>query len=265
MTEEGSKEPRGRAGVTISYVGHNTLALSVDGVRLLTDPMLRMRFQILRRHSLRPDLAVVEDLDAVLISHLHLDHANPASLRLLPSDTPLLVPPGAGRILRRYHFQRLTELAPGESMRLGEVTVTATQARHDGRRYPWGHMAGAVGYMIQGSKKLYFAGDTGLFDGLADLGVGIDVALLPIWGWGLRLPDDHLSPLTAAQALQLLKPRMVIPIHWGTFLPLGAGWLYGRYLTDPPQDFLRHAAEYAPEVRAVLLQPGESITLADDE
>ena len=133
------------AGVTISYVGHNTLALSVDGVRLLTDPMLRMRFQILRRHSAPPDLHVVEDLDAILISHLHLDHANPRSLRLLPPDTPLLVPTGAGRILRRYHFRRLTELAPGESVSVGEVTVTATPARHDGRRYPWGHKAGGRG------------------------------------------------------------------------------------------------------------------------
>ena len=254
---------RSLAGVTISYVGHNTLALSVDGVRLLTDPMLRMRFQILRRHVTAPDLSVVEDLDAILISHLHLDHANPRSLHLLPPDTPLLVPIGAGRILRRYHFRQLTELAPGESVSVGEVTVTATHARHDGRRYPWGHKAGAVGYMIQGSRKLYFAGDTGFFDGLADLSGGIDVALLPIWGWGLRLPDDHLSPLTAAQALQLLRPRMAIPIHWGTFLPLGAAWLYGRYLTDPPQDFLRYCVEYAPEVRAVLLQPGESITLAE--
>ena len=256
--------PEGRsAGATVSYVGHNTLALSVDGVRLLTDPMLGMRLQILRRHAAPPDLHVVEDLDAILISHLHLDHANPRSLRLLPSDTPLLVPTGAGRILRRYHFRRLTELAPGESVSVGDVTVTATPARHDGRRYPWGRKAGAVGYMIQGSKKLYFAGDTGLFDGLADLSGGIDVALLPIWGWGLRLPDDHLSPMTAAQALQLLRPRIAIPIHWGTFLPLGAAWLYGRYLTDPPQDFLRYCGEYAPEVRAVLLQPGESITLAE--
>ncbi len=255
------KGGKGSTGASISYLGHNTLEISVDGVRVLTDPMLRMVFQILRRHSAQPDLSVLEGLDAILISHLHLDHANPHSLRLLPGDTPLVVPTGAGRILRRYHFHRLTELAPGETTALGEVTVTATPARHDGRRYPWGHKAGAVGYMIQGSKKLYFAGDTGLFDGLADLGDDIDVALLPIWGWGLRLPDDHLSPLTAAQALRLLRPRMAIPIHWGTFLPLGAGWFYGRYLTDPPQDFLRFAGEYAPEVNTVLLQPGESITL----
>ena len=265
MTGQQATSDREQAKVTISYIGHNTLLLSVDGVRLLTDPMLHMRFPLLRRHALPPDLSVLEHLDAILISHLHLDHANPRSLRLLPRDTPLIVPTGAGRILRRYHFQRLTELAPGESLRVGGVTVTATPARNDGRRYPWGRKAGAVGYMVEGSQKLYFAGDTGLFDGLADLGGGIDVALLPIWGWGLRLPDDHLSPMTAAQALRLLRPRMVIPIHWGTFLPLGAAWWYGRYLTDPPQDFLRFAREYAPEVRSTLLQPGESITLQAGE
>jgi L-ascorbate metabolism protein UlaG (beta-lactamase superfamily) len=248
-------------GLTISYLGHETLLLALDGVRMLTDPVLRMRIQLLQRHGPLPNLSVTKNLDAVLISHLHLDHVNPASLRLLPRTTPLVVPTGARAILRPYRFTNLHELAPGESLRFGDVTVTATFARHAGRRYPWGRFAGAVGYTVQGSFKVYFAGDTGFFDGLTELANQLDVALLPIWGWGLRLPDDHLSPETAAQALQFLKPRLAIPIHWGTFLPLGARRFYGHYLTDPPRDFVRHAQEYAPEVRTVVLPPGESITL----
>jgi L-ascorbate metabolism protein UlaG (beta-lactamase superfamily) len=251
--------------VTISYLGHNTLLIDADGVRLLTDPMLRMRIPLLQRHGPFPNLAVTKGLDAVLISHLHLDHANPASLHLLPRETPLLVPRGAARILRRYRFTDLHELAPGESLRFGKVSVTATLARHSGRRYPWGHYAEAIGYIVRGSLNLYFAGDTGLFDGLADLAGDLDVALLPIWGWGLRLPDDHLSPETAAKALQLLRPDLAIPIHWGTFLPLGAHLFYRHYLSDPPQAFIRYAQEYAPDVRTILLQPGESITLPDRE
>ncbi len=247
--------------LTISYLGHETLLLALDGVRLLTDPVLRMRIPLLQRHAPLPDLSVTKNLDAVLISHLHLDHVNPASLRLLPRATPLVVPTGARAILRPYRFTNLRELAPGESVRFGDVTVTATFARHAGRRYPWGRFAEAVGYTVQSSFKVYFAGDTGFFDGLSEFADRLDVALLPIWGWGLRLPDDHLSPETAARALQLLKPRLAIPIHWGTFLPLGARIFYGHYLTDPPQDFVRHAQEYAPDVPTAVLRPGESITL----
>jgi L-ascorbate metabolism protein UlaG (beta-lactamase superfamily) len=249
--------------LTITYVGHETLLLELDGIRLLTDPMLRMRFPLLRRHGPLPNRAITKNLDAVLISHLHLDHSNPASLQLLPRETPLLLPRGARRILRRYRFTDMRELGPGESARFGNVTVTATTARHTGKRYPWGHFAEAVGYMIEGPLKVYFAGDTGIFDGLADLAGDLDVALLPIWGWGLRLPDDHLSPETAAKALQLLQPKLAIPIHWGTFLPLGASMFYGHYLSDPPHDFVRLASEYAPEIRTVVVQPGESITLPD--
>ena len=246
---------------TISYLGHETLVIELDGVRLMTDPVLRWRIPLLTRHAPLPDLAILRDLDAVLISHLHLDHANPRSLHLLPRDVLLVVPPGARAILRPYRFRDVRELAAGDSVQIGGVTVTATPAHHTGKRYPWGHMAGAVGYMIRGSLTIYFAGDTGLFDSLADLSEGLDVALLPIWGWGLRLPDDHMSPETAAWALQILRPRLAIPIHWGTFLPLGAKRFYGRYLIDPPREFLRHASEYAPDVRTVVIPPGESITL----
>ncbi len=248
-------------GPTISYLGHETLLIELDGVRLLTDPVLRWRVPLFTRHGPLPDLGVTRSLDAVLISHLHLDHVNPRSLRLLPRDVPLLVPPGARAILRPYRFRDVRELAPGDSLQVGGVTVTATPAHHTGKRYPWGHMAGAVGYMIRGSLTIYFAGDTGLFDSLADLGEGLDVALLPIWGWGLRLPEDHMSPETAAQAVQILQPRLAIPIHWGTLLPLGLSRFYGHYLVDPPRDFVTHAKEYAPDVPIVVLHPGESTKL----
>jgi L-ascorbate metabolism protein UlaG (beta-lactamase superfamily) len=203
---------------------------------------------------------VVDRVDAVLISHLHLDHVNPASLRMIPRETPMVVPAGGGPILWPYRFRDVREVQPGESLQFGPVTVTATPARHSGRRYPWGHLAGAVGYTMRGSLNVYFAGDTGVFDSLSELAGDLDVALLPIWGWGLRLPADHLSPETAARVLRLLRPRVAIPIHWGTFLPLGAGWFYGSYLVDPPKEFVRCAKVYAPEVRTVVLQPGESIT-----
>ena len=251
--------------VVITYLGHCTLLLEIGGLRFLTDPMLRMRIPLLRRHGPLPDVDLVDCLDAVLISHLHLDHANPASLRLLPHDCPVVAPAGARGILRRYRLNDVREVSPGDSLRFGDVSITATPARHGGRRYPWGRQAGAVGYVIKNSLEIYFAGDTGTFAGLADLSGSLDVALLPIWGGGSTLPDDHLSPEAAARALEVLRPRLAIPIHWGTFLPAGIWRFVPHFLTNPPREFALKAGEYAPGVRTVILEPGESITLPGNE
>lgn len=96
-----------------------------------------------------------------------------------------------------------------------------------------------------------------MFPGLAELSDDLDLALLPIWGWGLQLRDDHLSPETGAEALRLLKPRVAIPIHWGTLLPMGAARRYAHYLVDPPKAFVRHAAALAPDVQTLVLGPGQ--------
>ena len=87
----------------------------------------------------------------------------------------------------------------------------------------------ALGYLLQGSQSVYFAGDTDLFPEMAALG-GVDVALLPVAGWGPRLPEgDHMNPRRAAEALKILKPRLAIPIHWGTYTPL---WVRGGYTAN---------------------------------
>jgi L-ascorbate metabolism protein UlaG (beta-lactamase superfamily) len=84
----------------------------------------------------------------------------------------------------------------------------------------------------------------------------LDLALLPVWGWGPKVGEGHLAPRTAAEALQLLRPRVAVPIHWGTFFPF---WLRGHSrLSDPPHEFARHASELAPGVDVRILQPGES-------
>jgi len=103
---------------------------------------------------------------------------------------------------------------------------------------------------------VYFAGDTDLFDGMAELGP-IDVALLPVSGWGPRLPAGHLDPRGAAEALRLLRPRIAVPIHWGTFrAPFGA-----RPDDRPAREFAQAAAELAPEVEVRVLAIGETLAL----
>jgi L-ascorbate metabolism protein UlaG (beta-lactamase superfamily) len=241
--------------VTVQFVGHATVLLELDGVRVLTDPLLRTRVAHLRR--LVPLEWSPGPLDAVLLSHLHRDHADLPSLRRLDRSTRLVVPRGAGPFLRRHGFERVIELEEGDSVDVGRLHVGAARAVHDGRRHGFGAHVAALGYVLTGSRSVYFAGDTEPFAGMAELG-GLDVALLPVAGWGPRLGPGHLDPTEAAGALRVLRPRVAIPIHWGTYLP---GYRLRRYPGDPPAEFVAAAKALAPEVEVRVLRPGERTTV----
>jgi L-ascorbate metabolism protein UlaG (beta-lactamase superfamily) len=243
------------------FVGHSSVMIEMDGTRLLTDPLLRSRVAHLRRQVAPADLGAGEPPAAVLISHLHHDHLDLPSLRYLGRGTRLIVPSGAGRWLRRRGFSKVTELSEGESSSVGTLTVTAVPAEHDGNRPPGVVRAAALGYLVQGSRTVYFAGDTQLFDGMAALTPQVDVALLPVAGWGPRLGPGHMDPLDAARAAALLAPRMAIPIHWGTFLPIVIAARHRAALGDPPRLFAEHMTRLAPSVEVRILEPGEQTEL----
>jgi L-ascorbate metabolism protein UlaG (beta-lactamase superfamily) len=196
-------------------------------------------------------------VDAVLLSHLHYDHLDLPSLRMLTPGPRLFCPPGSAGFLDEAGFAG-EELGVGEDARVGDVVVRATPAEHDGRRRPLGVRAEAIGFLVRGSQSVYFAGDTDLFAGMGDLGP-IDVALLPVAGWGPRLGPGHLDAERAARAAELLCPRTVVPIHWGTLHPRGRR--RGPWFEDPPLRFAAHVAERAPEVEVRVLSPGESLKL----
>jgi len=133
---------------------------------------------------------------------------------------------------------------------------------HGGRRTPFGPRAETVGFEVAGGHRLYFAGDTDLFDGMEELAGELDLALLPVWGWGPSLGAGHLDPERGARAAALLAPRIAIPIHWGTFFPLGLARLRPGHLRAPPREFACQAAELAPQVEVRVLSPGESTSLS---
>jgi L-ascorbate metabolism protein UlaG (beta-lactamase superfamily) len=196
----------------------------------------------------------------VLVSHLHHDHLDLGSLRLL-GQPRLIVPRGARAFLRSHGFRDVIELAPGETSVIGGTTITATPARHSGSRRPLGPTADAVGYVVETSRdRLYFAGDTDLFPGMADLGE-IDVAFLPVWGWGPTLGAGHLDPERAARAAAMVRPRLAVPIHWGTFWPGGFGRVRPHRLTGPAAEFARDVAELAPGVEVSPTVPGDHVSL----
>ena len=244
----------------IEYVGHATVVVDVDGVRLLTDPLLRNRVAHLRR-AVPVHAKALRGVDAVLISHAHYDHLDLPSLEKLGKKLPIVVPRGLGGLLRKRRFEAVVEVEQQESIRIGALEVRAVPAEHDGGRGPFGASAEALGYVVTGSKSVYFAGDTDLFDGMGELGP-VDVGLVPIWGWGPGLGAGHLDPARAADAVALLKPGLVVPIHWGTYFPIHLG-LRGapRFVELPPAEFVAAVAKTAPEVTVTVLRPGESIEL----
>ena len=239
------------------------MLLELGGTRLLTDPVLRPHLLgMIHRHPPPPDPGVTEALDAVLLSHLHHDHLDFRSLRRVERETPVVVPAGAARTLRRRGFAGAVELRTGESTAVGAIRVTAIRAVHEGRRFKLGPRVEAAGYEVEvGDRRVYFAGDTGLFAEMAELAGRIDVALLPIAGWGPRLDRGHLNPTSAAEAAATIRPRTVIPIHWGTLIRRDMRGRADEFLGGPAKRFADQLAELAPGVELALLEPGESLEL----
>lgn len=253
-----------RDSITLTYIGHATVLIEMNGVRVLTDPLLRDRAGFLRRCNAPVDPESYQDVDAILISHLHMDHMDPPSLRLIDLKTRLIVPRGAADILNNFGDRHIDEMGINDSIRIGFVTIRSTYADHAHSRYPLGPVAECMGYVIRGSHNIYFAGDTDLFPGMADIANDLDVALLPVWGWGPTIRGLHMNPYRAAQALTLLQPCIAIPIHWGTMAPLGLAWMKPPFLSRPPHDFARYAARLAPVVKVKILTPGSSLTMDGD-
>jgi L-ascorbate metabolism protein UlaG (beta-lactamase superfamily) len=247
----------------VNYVGHATVLIDTGRVRILTDPLLRDRVTFLQRHGPNPAPALLEDRppDVVLISHLHYDHADLPSLRRLPPTTTVLAPRGSGQYLSRSAGVAVHEMVEGESVRLPGVEITALPADHGSGMSIPRPLSRCLGYVVRNHFAIYFAGDTGLFEGMAEIGQDFDLALalLPVWGYSPHLGNGHLTPLTAAHALQHLRPRIAVPIHWGSFRLMGPHslWKRANYLTSPPRSFARHAARVAPDTEVRVLQPGE--------
>jgi L-ascorbate metabolism protein UlaG (beta-lactamase superfamily) len=247
--------------MAITWLGHATVLLDLDGARLLTDPVLGGRIGPLTRIAAAPDTEALDRLDAVLVSHLHADHADLGSLRRVAGSALVIAPAGAGEWLRRKGLAHVQELRAGADTQVGAVRVTATPALHEGRRWPLGPAAECVGYLVTGTASVYFAGDTDLFEGIDALRGDVDVALLPVSGWGRTLPAGHLDPERAARAAALIAPRIAIPIHWGTFALPRPARPAGRP-DAAAQEFATLCRRAAPAVEVRVLAPGETTVVS---
>ena len=216
-------------GTRVLFLGHASTIIEMDGVRLVTDPVLRRLVGPLYRRIPQPLSGPLIDPDAILISHLHLDHYDPRSLRLFRRDTPVLVPSGAGLSLRWSGFREVHELKPGERLRLGPVEIVGTEAKHRGTRHPLAARTPSLGYVISGSHSVYFAGDTGFFPRITEVWPRrLDVALLPvdvaeivvhqrIQAGGVRLVThrarEHLDRLVPETPAHVVRRQFKVGLH----------------------------------------------------
>ncbi|MEU6367389.1 MBL fold metallo-hydrolase [Streptomyces sp. NPDC046931] len=251
--------------VEITWWGHAACTVEDSGLRVLTDPLFARRLAHLRRRRGAPPPPEAAVADLALVSHLHADHLHVPSLARLAPGTRLLVPRGApGQVpgLRRLGSLRVTEVVPGDRVRVGDLVVRVVPARHDGRRLPVGpHRSPALGFVVEGEARTYFAGDTGLFASMGEEVGPVDVALLPVGGWGPCLGEGHLDAGRAAQALAALMPRSAVPVHYGTYWPIGMDAVRPHEFHAPGDEFVRLAAQRAPGVAVHLLGHGESVRL----
>ena len=182
--------------VTITWVGHATVEFEVDGFRAITDPILTSRVVHLRR---RVEVPTIDPVDAVLISHLHMDHLHLRSLRTVTDGVRVIAPRGSAKLFRSLGITQLDEVVAGDVVTLREargddspaIEARVVPADHSNARGPHSRIvAEPVGYIVNaGRRSVYFAGDTDLFEGMHDF-PEIDVALLPI----ISIPNAPRPP-----------------------------------------------------------------------
>ncbi len=244
----------------VQWVGHATALVEVGDQRILTDPLLTRRVAHLRRRRPLPTPDVA-DVDTVLLSHAHLDHLHLPSLRKVHPSTRFVTPVGIGRLLRAAGFDDVTEVRVGDCIELDgdQLSVDVVSAAHKHGRGPHSRVtAPPVGYVINGEgRRVYFPGDTDRFDGMSQLH-DIDLAMLPIWGWGSSLGTGHLDPTRAATATGVIRPGIVVPIHWGTYAPED-GRRVPSWFDVPPEQFESALVDAGLAQHLHLLHPGESV------
>lgn len=246
----------------VTWIGHSSFSIDVAGTRILCDPVLTNRIAHLRRRRAAPDPSLFE-ADIVLVSHAHMDHLHVPSLALLRPGAEVVVPRGLGRLLDPRRFT-VTEVVIGQHLERGPVTIEVVPAAHKHGRGPHRRIAARpVGYVVGGDgRRIYFAGDTDLFPQMQELD-DIDVALLPIWGWGPTIGVGHLDPARAADATTLIEPRLVIPMHWGTYAPEDGRRRLPRWFDTPPDRFASELGAVGRTDRLRLLEPGSSCRVDD--
>lgn len=256
-----------QSGLRITWLGHSTILVSIDGYRVLVDPILSERASpfswIGPKRFYPPPLAfqALPKIDVVLISHDHYDHLDQRTIvRLKDTSALFVVPLGVGAHLESWGvpLARIVERDWWGEAQVGELTLTATPARHfSGRSLVMANRDQTLwaGWVMRGPEhRVYYSGDTAMFPGFAEIGERLgpfDAALIETGAYNRLWPDVHIGPEQAVQAHRMVRGGLYIPVHWGTFDLALHSW------TEPVERLLVAAAKDG--VPVVVPRPGESI------
>ena len=160
--------------------------------------------------------------------------------------------------MERQGIGPVVEAGPGDRLHLSGLQIDCLPTDHSGERVPFGPHAPALAFEICGTRRIYFVGDTGYFEPMRTSSQPLDVAMLPVAGWGDSLGPGHLDPAEAARAARQLRPRWVIPTHWGAYRNAIPGFRRGLQNSDPAQQLTAALAENPLGIETVVLRPGST-------
>lgn len=255
-----------QSGLRVTWLGHSTALVELDGRRVLLDPVWGERASPFswagprRFYAPLVPLERLPALDAVLISHDHFDHLDEPTIAVMKDwPTTFIVPLGVGAHLASWGVPaaRIVELDWWEHADVGDLRIVATPARHASGRAPligqnqtlWSGFA-----LVGPAHRVFYSGDTGFFPGLTDIGARLgpfDLAMIESGAYGRAWPDWHLGPEQAVRASQLVRAQLLLPVHWGLFNLAFHGW------TEPAERVLVAAANAG--VAVTIPRPGQSV------
>jgi L-ascorbate metabolism protein UlaG (beta-lactamase superfamily) len=251
------------SGLRMTWLGHSTLLIEVDGLKILTDPVFGERASPVsfagpkRFHPVPAKLSELPELDAVLLSHDHHDHLCPSSVKeLAKRRVPIVTSLGVGKHLERLGVEvsRIVELDWWDTIVLpgGELSFTATPAQHfSGRGLTDRNSTLWSSWVMETARhRLFFSGDTGLTEEFKEIHRRFgrfDATLLEIGAWHPAWGDIHLGPENALRAFEMLGGGTLVPVHWGTFDLALHAW------NEPAETLVRLASERQARVLTPLL------------
>lgn len=252
-------------GLRVTWLGHSSVLVEIDGQRVLTDPILSERASpftwVGPRRWYAPPLPLQElpPIDAVVISHDHYDHLDYGTLAAMKDwNTLFFVPLGVGAHLASWGVPEahIVELDWWEHARVGGLDIVCTPARHaSGRTLLDKDGTLWAGWALVGpTHRAFYSGDTGLFPAMKDIGEKLgpfDVTMIESGQYHRAWPDWHIGPEQAVTAHQMLRGRVLLPVHWGLFQLAYHGW------TEPIERVL--AAAQRAHVTMLAPRPGQSV------
>ncbi len=241
----------------ITFVGHATFLIEMEGESILTDPNFSEKvlgIPRLQKVGIPPEN--LPPLQAIAVTHAHYDHLDFFSYKYFPLRTPIVVPQGLGELLFKFLPHPVTEIAPWSEYSIGNLQIFTVPVKHRGFRLNGFTWRATTGYIFKkGKLSVFFPGDTAYSDHFSEIAKAhsIDIALLPISPYepAWLMKNRHMNPKEALQAFKDLKARVMIPYHWGAF----------RFSGEEPQaplEWLQKILDENPDPRVKILRPGET-------